>query len=43
MMLCRMWEDWGFAYEGGESNDIAQRRAVICIQNILKNMKVRIL
>ncbi len=31
-----VWEDWSFAYEGGESNDIAQRRAVICIQNILK-------
>ena len=31
-----VWEDWSFAYEGGESNDVAQRRAVICIQNILK-------
>lgn len=39
----KVWEDWDFAYEGGESNDVAQRRAVICMQNILKNMKVRIL
>ncbi|ANC07185.1 MULTISPECIES: histidine phosphatase family protein [Bacillus] len=31
-----VWEDWSFAYEGGESNDVAQRRAVICMQNILK-------
>ncbi len=26
-----VWEDWSFAYEGGESNDVAQRRAVICM------------
>ncbi|MEI5889297.1 histidine phosphatase family protein [Bacillus cereus] len=32
----KVWEDWDFAYEGGESNDVAQRRAVICMQNILK-------
>lgn len=38
-----VWEDWSFAYEGGESNDVAQRRAVICMQSILKNIKVRIL
>ena len=38
-----VWKDWSFAYEGGESNTVAQKRAVICIQNILKNMKVRIL
>ncbi|MCW1939278.1 histidine phosphatase family protein [Bacillus anthracis] len=31
-----VWEDWSFAYEGGESNDVAQRRAVICMQSILK-------
>ncbi|MGE7889769.1 histidine phosphatase family protein [Bacillus cereus] len=31
-----VWKDWSFAYEGGESNDVAQRRAVICMQNILK-------
>ncbi|MEC2919184.1 histidine phosphatase family protein [Bacillus tropicus] len=31
-----VWEDWSFANEGGESNDVAQRRAVICLQNILK-------
>ncbi len=31
-----MWEDWDFAYEAGESNEVAQRRAVICMQNILK-------
>ncbi|HDR4510404.1 histidine phosphatase family protein [Bacillus cereus] len=31
-----VWEDWSFAYEGGESNDVAQRRAVICMQYILK-------
>lgn len=39
----KVWEDWTFAYEGGESNDVAQRRAVICMQSILKNIKVRIL
>lgn len=39
----KVWEDWDFAYEGGESNEVAQRRAVICMQNILKNMKIRIL
>ncbi|WP_430476759.1 histidine phosphatase family protein [Bacillus cereus] len=32
----KVWEDWSFAHEGGESNDVAQRRAVICMQNILK-------
>ena len=32
----KVWEDWDFAHEGGESNDVAQRRAVICMQNILK-------
>lgn len=32
-------EDWSFAYEGGESNDVAQRRAVICMQSILKKYK----
>ena len=31
-----VWKDWSFAYEGGESNTVAQKRAVICIQNILK-------
>ncbi|MED2800605.1 histidine phosphatase family protein [Bacillus thuringiensis] len=31
-----VWKDWSFAYEGGESSDFAQRRAVICMQNILK-------
>lgn len=36
-----VWEDWSFAYEGGESNDVAQRRAVICMQSILKNIKVK--
>ncbi|EJR37905.1 histidine phosphatase family protein [Bacillus mycoides] len=35
----KVWEDWTFAYEGGESNDVAQRRAVICMQNILKKYK----
>jgi len=34
-----VWEDWSFAYEGGESNDVAQRRAVICMQSILKKYK----
>ncbi|MGN5648515.1 histidine phosphatase family protein [Bacillus sp. Brlt_9] len=34
-----VWGDWSFAYEGGESNDVAQRRAVICMQNILKKYK----
>ncbi|PHD27022.1 histidine phosphatase family protein [Bacillus wiedmannii] len=32
----KVWEDWDFTHEGGESNDVAQRRAVICMQNILK-------
>ena len=32
----KVWEDWDFAHEGGESNDVAQRRAVICMENILK-------
>lgn len=35
----KVWEDWDFAHEGGESNDVAQRRAVICMQNILKKYK----
>lgn len=35
----KVWEDWTFAYECGESNDVAQRRAVICMQNILKKYK----
>ncbi|MGM2819096.1 histidine phosphatase family protein [Bacillus cereus group sp. Bce001] len=34
-----VWEDWSFAYEGGESNDVAQRRAAICMQSILKKYK----
>ncbi|WP_002149038.1 histidine phosphatase family protein [Bacillus cereus] len=35
----KVWEDWTFAYEGGESNDVAQRRAVLCMQNILGKYK----
>ncbi|PGO33719.1 histidine phosphatase family protein [Bacillus cereus] len=35
----KVWGDWNYAYEGGESNDIAQRRAVICMQGILKKYK----
>ncbi|MED0991117.1 histidine phosphatase family protein [Bacillus nitratireducens] len=35
----KVWEDWTFAYEGGESSNIAQRRAVICIQSILRKYK----
>ncbi|EJV61258.1 phosphoglycerate mutase [Bacillus mycoides] len=35
----KVWEDWAFAYEGGESNDVAQRRAVLCMQNILGKYK----
>ncbi|MGE7884548.1 histidine phosphatase family protein [Bacillus sp. NPDC094077] len=34
-----VWEDWTFAYEGGESNDVAQSRAVLCMQNILEKYK----
>lgn len=34
-----MWEDWTFAYEGGESNDVAQKRAILCMQNILEKYK----
>jgi 2,3-bisphosphoglycerate-dependent phosphoglycerate mutase len=37
--LQKVWKDWTFAYEGGESNDVAQRRAVICMQSILKKYK----
>ncbi|TCW49096.1 2,3-bisphosphoglycerate-dependent phosphoglycerate mutase [Bacillus thuringiensis] len=37
--LQKVWEDWTFAYEGGESNDVAQSRAVICMQSILKKYK----
>ncbi|WP_242235270.1 histidine phosphatase family protein [Bacillus cereus group sp. BfR-BA-01316] len=35
----KVWEDWNFAYEGGESNDVAQKRAVLCLQNILEKYK----
>lgn len=35
----KVWEDWTFTYEGGESNDVAQRRAVLCMQNILGKYK----
>ncbi|MGV6974578.1 histidine phosphatase family protein [Bacillus toyonensis] len=34
-----VWEDWTFAYEGGESNDVAQKRAILCMQNILGKYK----
>ncbi|EOP27792.1 phosphoglycerate mutase [Bacillus cereus VD131] len=34
-----VWEDWTFAYEGGESNDVAQERAILCMQNILEKYK----
>ncbi|EJR60035.1 hypothetical protein IIO_03394 [Bacillus cereus VD115] len=34
-----VWEDWTFAYEGGESNNVAQKRAVLCMQNILGKYK----
>ncbi|MED2933024.1 histidine phosphatase family protein [Bacillus wiedmannii] len=37
--LQKVWEDWTFAYVGGESNDVAQRRAVICMQSILKKYR----
>lgn len=35
----KVWEDWTFAYEGGESSNAAQRRAVLCMQNIFKKYK----
>ncbi|MFB5250459.1 histidine phosphatase family protein [Bacillus mycoides] len=35
----KVWEDWTFAYEGGESSDVAQRRAVLCMQNIMGKYK----
>ncbi|MGH0427698.1 histidine phosphatase family protein [Bacillus hominis] len=35
----KVWEDWTFAYEGGESSNVAQRRAVLCMQNIFKKYK----
>ncbi|ARJ21451.1 histidine phosphatase family protein [Bacillus mycoides] len=38
-VIQKVWKDWTFAYEGGESNDVAQRRAVICTQSILKKYK----
>ncbi|AXK17780.1 histidine phosphatase family protein [Bacillus cereus group sp. N11] len=34
-----VWEDWTFAYEGGESNNVAQKRAILCMQNILEKYK----
>ncbi|WP_336990772.1 histidine phosphatase family protein [Bacillus toyonensis] len=34
-----VWEDWTFAYEGGKSNDVAQKRAILCMQNILEKYK----
>ncbi|PFY11185.1 histidine phosphatase family protein [Bacillus toyonensis] len=34
-----VWEDWTFAYEGGESNVVAQKRAILCMQNILEKYK----
>lgn len=35
----KVWGDWNYAYEGGESNDVAQRRVVTCMQSILKKYK----
>ncbi|HHT7190730.1 TPA: histidine phosphatase family protein [Bacillus cereus] len=35
----KVWGDWTFAYEGGESNEVAQSRAAICMQTILKKYK----
>ena len=35
----KVWKDWNFAHKGGESNDVAQRRAVICMQSILRKYK----
>ncbi|MGF9850763.1 histidine phosphatase family protein [Bacillus paramobilis] len=35
----KVWGDWNYAYEGGESNDAAQRRVVTCMQSILKKYK----
>ncbi|MEH7458339.1 histidine phosphatase family protein [Bacillus sp. JJ1127] len=37
--IMKIWEDPAFSFEGGESNDIAQKRGVRCIQNILKQYK----
>ncbi|MCU5375764.1 histidine phosphatase family protein [Bacillus cereus] len=35
----KVWGDWNYAYEDGESNDVAQRRVVTCMQSILKKYK----
>ncbi|WP_270607446.1 histidine phosphatase family protein [Bacillus mobilis] len=35
----KVWGDWNYTYEGGESNDVAQRRVVTCMQSILKKYK----
>lgn len=37
--IMKVWENPAFSFEGGESNDIAQKRGVKCIQNILKQYK----
>ncbi|PEY32295.1 histidine phosphatase family protein [Bacillus cereus] len=37
--IMKVWENPIFSFKGGESNDIAQKRGVTCIQNILKQYK----
>ncbi|PEP56145.1 MULTISPECIES: histidine phosphatase family protein [Bacillus] len=37
--IMKVWENPIFSFKGGESNNIAQKRGVTCIQNILKQYK----
>ncbi|MCT4634466.1 MAG: phosphoglycerate mutase family protein [Firmicutes bacterium] len=38
-MIEKLWSDWDFSFEGGESNFIAQSRAVKQLDTILKESK----
>lgn len=37
--ITQVWEDESFAWEGGESNIIAQKRGVTALQNVLRQYK----
>ncbi|HEK9102489.1 histidine phosphatase family protein [Bacillus pfraonensis] len=37
--MMKVWENWTFSFEGGESNDTAQKRGIQCIQHILTRYK----
>lgn len=38
-MVERLWSDWNFNFDGGESNFVAQKRAVEHLNSILKESK----